>query len=441
MHTIALIIQREYLFRVRKKSFLLLTFLSPFLFAALLFVPLWLAGMQGDEVRTVAILDATHRYAPLFEDTEHYHFLPTDESLQAYREQSKDEEIFAYLSITGDLLAHPNAATLYSDKQVPTDLKRLVERTLSRQLEKDKLATYHIPNLQQILAESRINYQIETVKWSKDGTESNTSALLASVIGMFFTVLIYMFIMIYGAMVMQGVMEEKSNRIIEVMISSVRPFDLMMGKIVGIGLVGLTQMFIWGMMTGVLAAGVALVTGNGIAQETMPAAGWAAGGMPAAGWMASTPTTGMDRQVVEQLLAVNLPEILLLFILYFIGGYMLYAALFAAIGAAVDNQEDTQQFMAPVTALMIFALYAGIYSAENPDGPLAVWCSLIPLTAPIVMMVRLPFDVPFWQILFSLVLLYASFIGMTWLSAKIYRVGILMYGKKASLKEIWRWIR
>lgn len=435
MNKTALIIKREYLHRVEKKSFLLLTFLTPFLFAALVFVPLWLSGFKADEIRQVAIIDTTGKYAPLFEDTETYRFVRSDKDLEAYR-KNPDKEIFAILQITGDLLQHPDAAALYSEKQVPGELSRLVNQVLSKQMESEKMASFQIPNLEEIIRQSRITYQIPTFKWSNDGSENLSSSEIASMTGLVFTLIIYLFILFYGAMVMQGVMEEKTNRIIEVIVSSVKPFQLMMGKIIGIGCVGLTQVFIWAVMTLALVAGGSFLFG---AQAVSQAALTGDNLFPAASAEATaTPALALLATLGG---SVNLAEIGGLFILYFIGGYVLYASVFAAIGSAVDNQEDTQQFVVPVSLFMVFALYAGIYSLENPDGPLACWCSLIPFTSPIVMMVRLPFDVPVWQIGLSLVLLYLTAIGIVWISGKIYRTGILMYGKKSSLKEILKWIR
>ena len=224
-----------------------------------------------------------------------------------------------------------------------------------------------------------------------------------------------MFILMYGTMVMNGVVEEKSNRIVEVMISSVKPFDLMMGKIIGIGLVGITQLLIWIVLIG----GVLASAGTLFPQSGMEDAG-----------------SPLD---VNLLLSVNWIEIVICFLLFFIGGYLIYASIFSIIGAAVDNAQDTQQFVLPVTLIFVFALYAGIYSIQNPDGPLAFWCSLIPLTSPIVMMVRIPFGVPIWQVLLSIAILYISIVLVVKFAAKIYRVGILMYGKKPNIKEVIKW--
>lgn len=436
MSKIGLIIKREYLRRVSKKSFILLTFLTPFLFAALVFVPLWLSSIKGDEVHTIVLLDTTGKYAPLFEDTESYRFIHGDQEIDKYK-QMPEKEIFAFLNISEDLLANPKAATLYSKKQIPAELSQLVNRTLKKQIESDKLATFNIPNLKEIIKESKVDFSVQTIKWGDDGSEKQSSSIIASITGGVFTMLIYMFIMIYGAMVMQGVMEEKTNRIIEIMISSVKPFDLMMGKIIGIGFVGLTQVFLWGIMTLVLITGGSFLVGGGADNELL-SSGMALNTTPDIAMMnAQQP----GNEWIEMLGTINFAEIGVLFIVYFIGGYLLYSSLFAAIGSAVDSQEDTQQFMLPVTLLLVFALYAGIYSIENPDGPLAFWCSMIPFTAPIVMMVRMPFEVPLWETALSIGSLYICSIGFTWLSAKIYRVGILMYGKKPDLKEIAKWLR
>ena len=427
MSKIGLIIKREYLRRVSKKSFILLTFLTPFLFAALAFVPLWLSSIKGDEVHTVAILDATGKYAPLFEDTESYRFINGDKDMDKYRQMS-EKEIFAFLNISDDLQKNPKNATLYSKKQIPADLSRLVNMTLKKQIESDKLATFNIPNLQEIIKESKVDFNIQTIKWGDDGSEKQSSSVVASIIGGIFTMLIYMFIMIYGAMVMQGVMEEKTNRIIEIMISSVKP--------IGIGFVGLTQVFLWAIMTLILIAGGSFLVGGGIDNE-MVQSGMALNTAPDITMMSAQQPSN---EWIEMLGTINFAEIGILFVVYFIGGYLLYSSLFAAIGSAVDSQEDTQQFMLPVTLLLVFALYAGIYSMENPDGPLAFWCSMIPFTSPIVMMVRMPFEVPLWQIALSIASLFLTAICLTWISSKIYRVGILMYGKKPSIKEIFKWI-
>ena len=434
MNKTGLIIKQEYLRRVRKKSFILLTLFTPLLMAALVFVPLWLASAKGDDVRRVAIIDRTGNYAPLFTNSDNYLFMDTDKSLEEYR-ANEQKDIFAILHITDDLLVNPRAAALYSEKQIPGDLSRIVDQTLTKQMESDKLASFQIPDLDKIIKDSRVQFQIQTIKWGKDGSESSSSGMIAHLIGIFSTIIIYMFIMMYGAMVMQGVSEEKTNRIAEIMVSSVRPFSLMMGKVAGIGLVGLTQLFLWGLLTLILIGTGGLLFGgfNGGLDATMQQG------------MAMSPSMNaveyqQGMEWILQLQSFNFVEIFFFFVVYFIGGYLLYASLFAAIGSAINSPEDSQQFMAPITILLIFALYAGIYSADNPDGPLAFWCSLIPFTSPVVMLMRIPYEIPMWEKLLSVTLLYATSVSFIWLAARIYRVGILMYGKKPHIKEIIRWV-
>jgi len=428
MSKLSLIIGREYMQRVRKKSFLLLTFLMPLLFVALIFVPLWLASIKSGETSNVVILDETGKYASLFDDTDAYHFVCGDRSLEAYR-TGDHKEIFAFVSITADLLQQPDAATLYSQKPVPNDLYDVVNRTLTKQIERDKLASFQIPDLERIIEDSRVSFDIRTVKWGKDGAESDSSTMAAHLAGFLATFVIYMFIMMYGALVMQGVMEEKTSRIAEIMVSSVKPFDLMMGKIIGIGLVGLTQIMLWLILAGGMLSISGLVlpftginTGMSVSPESVIA-------------VDSSSMQGMDI-----LRSLNIGEMIVCFIFYFTGGYLLYASIFAAIGSAVNSPEDTHQFMTPVTLLLIFSLYIGLYSIENPDGPVAFWCSLIPFTSSVVMMIRIPFEAPLWEILLSTVLLFTTAIGVVYFAAKIYRIGILMYGKKPHLKEILKWI-
>ena len=433
MSKLSIIIKREYLRRVSKKSFLLLTFLMPLMFVAMVFVPLWLSSFKSSDIHKVAVVDNTGKYESLFEDTDNYHFISSTKSLEEYRNADK-KDIFAFLNITGDILKDPNAATLYSEKQIPNDLSQIVNRAITRKLEEDKIASYNIPDLETIIKDSKVKFSIRTMKWGGDGSEKETSAKLASMIGMLLTIMIYMFIIMYGNMVMQGVMEEKTNRIVELIISSVKPFELMMGKIIGIGFVGLTQVFLWGILTMMLTLIVPLFFGIGVNPEQMLAA------QPSQHEMqALLAETNPDLLVLIN--TINITEVIIVFILYFIGGYLLYASIYAAIGSAINNQEDSSQFMTPIIALMIFSLYAGMYSMNNPDGPLAFWCSMIPLTSPIVMMTRIPFDVPLWEQFVSLALLYGTAILMTWFSGKIYRVGILMYGKKPSIKELIKWVK
>ena len=412
MGKIGIVIRREYLTRVRKKSFIILTFLMPFMFAGMVVGIFSLSSISDKKAKVIAVSDETGKYFSVLKSTDQYLFVEAKKEFADFRKNT-DKSVYATLLITGDLLEYPEAITLYSHKQVVSSAENAITAQLNDYLSNKKIESYQIPNLNEIIKDSRVNLKIKTIKTDEAGKETQTSAGFASTVGMVFTILIYMFIFVYGAMVMQGVMEEKTNRIVEIIVSSVKPFDLMMGKLVGIGLVGLTQFAIWTtVFLGVSFYGVFF--SDGFSQL----------------------------QTVSRLLgSVNILEICLYFILFFVGGYLMYASLFAAIGAMVNSQEDTQQYMMPITILVLFAFYTGFFSAQNPDGPLAFWSSLIPFTSPIVMMVRIPFGVPWWQMLLSVFLLVLTVILIVKLAAKIYRVGILMYGKKPTYTEIIKWLR
>ncbi|MBB3186847.1 ABC-2 type transport system permease protein [Microbacter margulisiae] len=410
-----------------------MTFLSPLLFAAIMLIPLWLSTAKDTEHKTIAVVDYTNMYAQALPSNATYHFEIVQAPQQDIGKSKLSNDYYAILVISGNLMHDSTAVALYSQKQVGFELQSYIADHLNKYVENQKLEASHIPNIKQIIKASQSSIQVATIKLNANGQEIVTSSEVAAVIGALATFLIYLFIFMYGAQVMRGVVEEKTNRIVEIIISSVRPFELMMGKIIGIALVGLTQFLLWVLLTVIISnvAGIAMFGSSlaGIQQSTQLTAG--------------TQSTAHHAilSIIQGLQGINFVEIIGYFIFYFIGGYLLYASLFAAIGSAVDNETDTQQFMLPVTIPIIFAFYAAFYSLQNPDGPLAFWCSIIPFTSPIVMMVRLPFDVPLWQKLLSSGLLIITFLSTTWLAAKIYRTGILMYGKKISWKELWKWLR
>jgi len=440
MSKINLIIQREYTTRVMKKSFILLTFLTPVLMVAMISLIVYLGTIKDNKVKNIVVVDKTGLYKDILKNNESYNFMFSDETVEKLKEQNSEESEFAaVLYISADLSKDSTAATMYSDKQVNLELKSYISGLLNKHIEEQKLAAYNIPNLKEMVEKSRTDINLKTIKWSEDGKEKEGSAELALIIGMITAFVIYMFIVIYGAQVMSGVVQEKTNRIVEVVISSVKPFELMMGKIIGIALVGLTQFLMWVVLTG----GILFVLNSSLGSSIQPETVERLQQMNQIG-MQAAPTNEITAKINDVMTAINgldLAQIAILFVIYFLGGYLLYASLFAAIGSAVDNETDTQQFSMPIMLPIIFAIYAGIFSAENPDGPLAFWCSIIPFTSPIVMMVRLPFDVPFWQIALSIGILILSFIGTTWMAGKIYRTGILMYGKKVSWKEMWKWLK
>lgn len=432
-----LIIQREFSTRVKKKSFIILTVLMPFIFAALVFVPIWLASIEDDEQRAVAVFDATTHYLPDFKDGQSYRFVPiSDPDNPAYYSDTTQYE--AVVVIRGNLVTSPDAATIFSTKQVQDGLLTYVQNALNERVRLDKLAETNIEGIDKIIEDVQSEITVSTKTRNAEGQESESSTDIAIAAGLVLTLLIYMFVMTYGGVVMQGVMEEKTNRIVELMVSSVKPFQLLMGKIVGVALVGFVQLAIWGAMFFIIIMAAGIVFG--ISPDASSQAALAGGMSPMPAPSALTAQGGGS----EMLAAItNLPflEMAVLFVLYFVGGYLLYASFFAAIGASVNEQEDSSQFMMPMIVIMVFGLYAAMGSAENTDGPLAFWASIFPLTSPIVMMVRVPFSVPLWQELLSIFILYATALLFVWLSGRIYRVGILMYGKKPSVKEMLKWLR
>lgn len=435
MNKVLIIIRRELLNRIGKKSFIILTVLMPFIFAAVILVPLWLASIKDGSQEHVVIVDQTGRYAPLFRSNERFAFSVAPQITDSMRQAETDIDAVLYFS--GDLAVNPKAAVIYSREEVPFELTEYVNSQLGRFLQRQRLSRYQLDHvdINKLLADANTDFSIQTFKWDEHGNEVLSDANAAALAGMVLVLFIYMFILSYGGMVMQSVMEEKTNRIVEIMVSSVRPFQLMMGKMVGIALAGFVQLIVWGLMLGVimLIASVAFGVNVGLFGGMPEAAALTAGAAPAA-------PSELDA-IMTPLLNLPLLEMGLMFVLYFIGAYLLYASFFAAVGASVNEQEDSSQFMSPVIILLLFGLYAAIYGIQNPDGPLCFWASLFPLTSPIVMMARIPFGVPLWQEVLSLALLYLSVAFMVWAAGKIYRVGILMYGKKPSFKEMIRWMR
>lgn len=440
MNKLPLIIQREFSTRVKKKSFIVLTILMPFIFAAIIFVPVWLASIEDDEQKAVALYDKTGHYVSGFRDDASYRFVPvSDPDNAAYYADTTHYE--AVIAITDDLVRNPKGVTIYSHKEVPMGLLTYVENVLNERIRRDKLAATGIAELDKIIEDVQSEITVPTVKRNAEGDASSSNTGIAMGAGFILTFLIYMFVLSYGGMVMQSVVEEKTNRIVELMVSSVKPFQLMMGKIIGVSLVGFVQLGIWVAMTAVLIIGATALFGLNSTEMQQATQMAQMGGDAVAANMAAASADSTSAEILTSIVNLPILEMIILFVLYFVGGYLLYASFFAAVGASVNEAEDSSQFMLPVVIIMLFGLYAAMFSVENTNGPLAFWASLFPLTSPIVMMVRIPFSVPLWQEILSLVLLYATALLFVWISARIYRVGILMYGKKPTLKEMMRWMR
>ncbi|WP_439558594.1 ABC transporter permease [Dyadobacter sp.] len=438
MRNIFLVIKREYLVRVKKKSFLIMTLLGPLLFVGFYAVVFWVA-IGSVDTKTIQVLDESGLFRNEFKDSEALKFSFIEGNLDSAKVSFRKAEANALVYIPENVIKSPKSVRIYAAKNVSMDLKSEIEKVIEKQIEDIKLSEAGITH--KILEDSRVNVSSETISLSEEGEKTSSSGA-ATVIGGICAFLIYMSVFIYGTQVMRGITEEKTSRIVEVIISSVKPFQLMLGKIIGVALVGLTQFVLWILLTTALTSATSAVLSNQIpkdAVEMQQQMEKVQKGMP----NQNMPGNNVENPVAEVLGAVNslnIPLILGCFLFYYLGGYLLYSALFGAVGAAVDNDADTQQFMLPITLPIIFSFVFAQFVLRDPDGSLAFWTSIIPFTSPIIMMVRIPFGVPAWEIALSMVLLVLGFMATTWLAARIYRVGILMYGKKVTYKELAKWI-
>lgn len=439
MNNLGIIIKREYLTRVKKRSFLLLTFLGPLFFAALMIAPslLMLRSEKMESKKAIVVLDESSMFEGKIENTDANTFIYENENanIDSLKKFVFDGIYDAFLYIPSTSLNIPVNAKLYSDKQIPMTLSSHIEREMKQVVEHQKLLASGIDP--DIVKASKTSINVSTIRMDEESGEKTSYAELEYIIGLVLALVIYFAIFLFSNQVLRGVIEEKTNRIIEVIISSVKPFELMMGKIVGIALVGLTQFLLWIVLT----IGIYLVaSGILIGPEVMSPSGTV---MTEEISQIAETTEGQDimLEAVNMVQSINFGAILWSFLFYFVFGYLLYAAMFAAIGGMVDNETDSNQFSTVVSLPLIVAIVCSTAMVNNPDSSLGLWLSMIPFTSPISMMIRIPFGVPYWQVAVSLILLILTFILITWLAGKIYRTGILMYGKKPSFKEIWKWLR
>ena len=435
MNKIGLIIRREYFTRVKKHSFIIMTFLGPLLIAAIYIIPILLALHGDNEKRTIAVVDQSHWFERQFVNTENQTFIRLDDiDIDSTKKLVQQGFFDIALFIPETQLNIPSSAVVYSMKQVPMTVESHIKEVMKNEIQVQKLLAAGVDP--DILESIKTNINLSVIRMDEEGGEKETFTEVQFILGMVLSVLIYMFIMLFGGQVMQGVTEEKSSRIVEVIVSSVKPFQLMMGKIIGVSLVALTQFVMWIILTGIIYVGFSAAVGishpEAISQGTVMA-------------QEISSTNIMDNEAVQNVLnivhSIDFGTIIFSFIVFFLLGYLLYATMFAAIGSLVDNNTDSQQFTLPVTVPLIIAILSAIYIVNDPDNSLAVWMSMIPFTSPVVMMVRIPFGIPIWQVIVSAVILAGTFVGMTWVAAKIYRTGILMYGKKPTYKEIFKWLK
>ena len=442
MSKINLIIQREYVSRVKKRSFVVMTLLGPVIFASIMFLPGYFATREDKGEKTVAVVDQTHIMDGVLRGTGNINFeYVAESSFETLKNSFEGSGYYAILLIPTNILT-TQSVILYSDQQTIMSVNSEISKTLNRFITDLKLQKENISA--DVLARINTNIRVETIQWSETGEEKSGSAELASAIGYISGFMMYMFIFMFGSMIMRAVIEEKTSRIVEVIISSVKPFQLMMGKVIGVSLVGLTQFMVWIVLTLGIVFGIKTAVFSGSTEKTVQNLSQT---IMDQGTAVESTSANMNEaqqifsEVFDKLGAINFPLIIGSFIFFFIGGYLLYASLFAAVGSAVDNETETQQFMLPITIPIIVGLMVMISAMANPHNQLAVIFSLIPLTSPIVMMARIPYGVPDWQLILSGVLLILMFLATIWMAAKIYRVGILMYGKKTSWKELIKWIR
>lgn len=446
LRKISVIIAREFSVRVKKKSFIIMTIVTPVLFAALMVVPGMIMLYSGDtgETRKIMVLDGSGKLSGVFEEGGSYTYIYENGMDAEYVKANFDSlGIYAMLEVSpADENGNVTAVT-YSRKQLNSDFRSSLVRQMSSEFQKLKLEKYEVDNLPDIMRDASYRVPLVTVTLGEDGKEKVDMVEIYMVISYIAAFLIYMFVFMFGSMVMRGVIEEKSNRIIEVIISSVKPVELMLGKITGVALVALTQFFIWVVFAGLLIAGAKSYIGIDEVQSLLSSGG-ALHELQNLD-MTAVQKTLMDNpdamRVFEAVSGIDYWFIIISFVIYFVFGYLLYAAMFAAVGSAVDNEADTQQFMMPITIPLVLGLFIMMHTFNYPDSPLSFWASIIPFTSPMVMMARVPFGVPAWEYVLSIVLLVLTFFAVAYVSAKIYRVGILTYGRKPGWKDLLKWMK
>ena len=413
---LSIIIGREYFSRVKRKSFIISTILMPLFMIAMMVVPVAVAMLSTPDSMNIAVVDQSGVVAPALRNECEMSFVNNPQLTIA--EAKADETYDGVLVIGNDIVQNPAAVTLYTRGASSMLSESVITSQLNKIIQDIRLEAYNIPELPKIMQDVQVDVSMTTFRLDDD-QETETSSVTSYAIGMIMSLMLYMFIMLYGQMVMTSIIEEKNNRVLEIVVSSVKPSALMMGKICGIGLVALTQILIW---AGLLIA----------------ASAWIIPGIAAGSMSADAEVAGLVAQLGN---TAYVASIFAYIVAFLVGGYLFYSAIYAAIGSAVDNVQDASQLQTIAIVPIILAMVLSMSVISDPNSQMAFWASIIPFTSPVVMMARIPFGIPGWEIALSLVLLYASFFGMIWFSAKVYRVGIFMYGKKPTLGELVRWAR
>lgn len=439
MKNIGLIIAREFKERVYKKSFIIATLAMPLLILVLSAAPTLIMFYAKGETKHISVIDNSGIVAGQLSSNEEVIFSTSESGdLQTELKRSLDEEGFGVLYIGADIIDSPSNVQLYTNSSSSMMIEESIASQIKEIIETERLKAYDIKNLNEILDKVRANVSLTTFRNSDTQESEASSSAVAGFVGVALGFVLYFFLVIYGSIVMSSIIEEKNSRILEVLVSTVRPFDMMMGKILGVALVAATQIAIWGVLI-VAISSIALPMM--MPQEIMSSVEAVRGGVD----VTTLATSGIDTDMVTAMASLTntgyIAQMVGLLLLFMVGGFLLYAAMYAAVGASVDTAQDAQQLTTPITIPIILAFITTTMVMNDPNSPLVVWLSMIPFTSPIVMMARIPSGIPTWEIAVSLVALYATFVVMVWLAGKIYRVGIFMHGKKPTFKDLWRWMK
>ena len=449
MRNIKTIISREYLTRVKKKSFLITTFIVPILFAAMCVLPSVILLMSKEKGKHIGVVDQSGIVMSYFEDSESVTYTDySAEPVDLMKSRMSGLGLDALVVVSPlDTVQKTVSVASYSEKPLSVELKDRIQSRINDAVEDYRLAQYEIEDLKQIMEDVKADVSINTYVFDDSGEEKMTSFEVPMIISMVLSMIIYFFVMMFSGMVMQSVIEEKASRVVEVLVSSVKATELMFGKIIGVACVALTQFFLWIVLTLVLVGGFSAfvgfdsLMGDPAQTEQMMEMTTQMGGVDVADMTAAMSEGDGMATVLNTLKDFNWGQMVLAFVVYFVLGYLLYASFFAAIGSAVENEADTAQLQMPLTVPLMLAFFIAIYAFNAPDSSLVWWGSMIPFTSPIVMLARIPYGVPGWELALSVVLLAATFVACAWLSAKIYKIGILMFGKKTTFKDLWKWLK
>ena len=446
LHITGIVLQREYLNKVKKKSFLVTTFLVPVLFAALCILPSVIMLATKEETKNVAVIDNSGIVMKTLEDNGTVSFSDCTGLDVEYVKSNLDELGYDAVLAISDLNDETRSVNsdIYSFKPLGLETGEIISNRINKAVEEYRIESYGIEDLDQIMKDVKSDVKLHSYTLDDEGKETVSESGVYMIVSMVLGMVIYLFIALFGGMVMSSVIEEKSSRVVEVLVSSVKATELMFGKIIGIALVAVTQFLLWIVLTVAIVgiAGVALgdkLTGG--APDPTEIVQQMGLGTDQAGMVEAVADQGELSVVLTTLGNLPVGQILVCFIVFFIFGYMLYASLYAAIGSAVENEGDAQQLQMPVTIPLLIGFFIALYAFKAPDSSIAFWGSMIPFTSPIVMLARLPFGVPVWEILVSVAVLIATTAVCAWASSKIYRVGILMFGKKSTWKDLWKWFK